>query len=176
MPPRISDEKRAAILEDIQAGGTCRGIAKKHDVSPDTVRRIAAEGEVKDAFARADTEKATRARVSDMAALRAQVAQKYLRKASELLDQMDDPHLVYSFGGKDNSYNEHVLERPPTGDLRNLMTASAVAVDKHLKIIAADTESGAAGAVSMLSGIADALQVAADALDTSPDEDTSGGP
>lgn len=168
MPPRISDEKRAAILEDIRAGGTCRGIAKKHDVAPDTVRRIAAEGEVKDAFARADTEKATRARVSDMAALRAQVAEKYLRKADELLDQMDEPHLVYSFGGKENTYNEQLLERAPTGDLRNLMTSSAVALDKHLKILATETDAGAATGASMLSGIADALQVAAEALDSEP--------
>lgn len=57
MPPRIDDEKRAETLEDIRAGCTCRGIAKAHEASPDTVRRIAAEGNVKDAFARAATGK-----------------------------------------------------------------------------------------------------------------------
>lgn len=171
MPPRIDDEKRAAILEDIRAGGTCRGIAKAHHVSPDTIRRIAAEGGVKDAFARAGTEKATRARTTDMAALRAEVSEKYLRKANELLDQMDQPHLVFSFGGKENTYNEALLERAPTGDLRNLMTASAVALDKHLKILATETDSGATTAASMLSGIADALEKAAEVLDAEPSDE-----
>ncbi|MEU0236768.1 hypothetical protein ABZ234_03690 [Nocardiopsis sp. NPDC006198] len=128
---------------------------------------------MKDAFARADTEKATRARTTDMAALRAEISEKYLRKANELLDQMDEPHLVYSFGGKENTYNEHLLDRAPTGDLRNLMTASAVALDKHLKILATETDSGAATAASMLSGIADALEKAAEVLDSEPPDETS---
>lgn len=166
----LTDEQRAAITADLEGDTKSRNeIAREHGVSPSTVSKIAREKNK--TFDRAKTEKATRARVSDMAALRAQVAEKYLRKADELLDQMDEPHLVFSFGGKENTYNEQLLERPPTGDLRNLMTASAVALDKHLKIISADTESGSAGAASMLSGIADALQVAAEALDAeSPDE------
>lgn len=100
-----------------------------------------------------------------MAALRAEVSAKYLRKASELLDQMDEPHLVFSFGGKENTYNEAVPQRALPGDLRNLMTASAVAFDKHLKILAAQTDSGATTAASMLSGIADALEKAEEVLD-----------
>ncbi|GAA1454152.1 hypothetical protein [Nocardiopsis tropica] len=165
---RISDEQRASILEDIRAGGSCRGIAKDHGVSPGSVTNIAKKAGLSDAFERADTEKATRARTTDMAALRAEISEKYLRKASELLDQMDQPHLVFSFGGKENTYNEAVLERAPTGDLRNLMTASAVALDKHLKILATETDPGAATAASMLSGIADALEKAAEVLDSEP--------
>lgn len=171
MPPRISDETRAAILEDIRAkAGSTRAIAARHGVSDATVRNIAKEFGEADAFSREGTEKATRARVADMAELRTRVAQKYLRKADELLDQMDQPHLVFSFGGKENTYNEALLDKAPTGDLRNLMTSSAVAVDKHMKLIAADVDSGAATAASMLSGIADALQVASEALDQEPPE------
>lgn len=169
---RIPDDVRAAILEDVRAkAGSTRAIAARHNVSDASVRKIAKDAGEVDAFSRETTEKATRARVADLAALRAEVSAKYLRKANELLDQMDDPHLVYSFGGKDNSYNEQVLERAPTGDLRNLMTASAVALDKHLKIVATETDAGAATGASMLSGIADALQVAAEALgeDSSPE-------
>ncbi|QVJ03051.1 hypothetical protein KGD82_13535 [Nocardiopsis eucommiae] len=169
---RITPEQWQAIAQAIRDGGTCRGIATEHDVSPDSVRRIAKEENIPDAFARAHTEKATRARVADMAERRARIAEKYLSKAEQLLDQMDEPHLVYSFGGKENTYAEHLLDRAPTGDLRNLMTTSAVAVDKHMKLIAADTDTGAATAASMLSGIADALQIAAEQLD---DEDPAAG-
>lgn len=166
MPAKIPDKTRAAILEDIRAkAGSTRAIAARHGVSDATVRKIAKDEGETEAFTREHTEKATRARVADMAELRTRVAQKYLRKADELLDQIDEPHTVFSFGGKDNSYNEHTFDRPPTGDIRNLMTSSAVAVDKHLKLIAADVDSGAATAASMLSGIADALQVASEVLD-----------
>ena len=174
MPPRIDDEKRAAILEDIRAkAGSTRVIAARHGVSDASVRNIAKDAGETEAFSREGTEKATRARQADLAALRAEVSEKYLRKASELLDQMSEPHLVYSFGGKENTYNEAVLERAPTGDLRNLMTASAVALDKHLKILATETDSGAATAASMLSGIADALEKAAEVLDSEPPDATS---
>jgi len=163
---RISDEKRAAILADIQAKvGSTRAIAARHDVSDNMVRKVAKENGITDAWSREGTEKATRARQADLAALRAEVSEKYLRKAHQLLDQMDDPHLVFSFGGKENTYNEAVLERAPTGDLRNLMTASAVALDKHLKIAAVDTTGASSDAASMLDRLGSVFSEAAQTLD-----------
>lgn len=166
MPPPIPDTKRTAILEDIRTGEhSARAIAKRHGVAPTTVTSIAKDAGIEDAFGREQTENATRARLADLKALRTEVSEKFLTRANELLDQMGQPHLVHSFGGKDNIYNEALLDRAPTGDLRNLMTSAAVGIDKHLKILQADLGSGADSAASMLGGIADALKAASDALD-----------
>ncbi|MFJ2029442.1 hypothetical protein [Streptosporangium sp. NPDC087985] len=132
MPPPLDPELKAAILESIKAGGTCRGIARSADVSPSTVAKIARENGL--GFERTQTKNATEAKVADNAALRASTSRRFLVKANELLDQMDGEHTVFNFGGKDNTFNSKVLPKPPVSDLRNLMTAAAVAIDKHLVI------------------------------------------
>lgn len=129
----LDDYKRAAILEDIRAGEkSCRGIAAEHAVSASTVGKIARENGL--GFERAKTKNATEAKRADNAALRATTSRRLLEKANQLLDQMESEHLVFNFGGKDNTYNSKVLPKPPVSDLRNLMTAAAVAIDKHLVI------------------------------------------
>lgn len=135
MPPRIPDDKRAAILTDTRAGTKSRAqIARDHDVSPQTVGNLAKAANITDAFSRLQTKNATEAAVVDSRARRAMIAARMLTKAVELLDQMDQPHIVFNIGGKDNIYTEHTMSRPPTADLRNLMVTAATAVDKHLAL------------------------------------------
>jgi hypothetical protein len=135
VPPRLPDDKRAAIQADIEASQKSRNqIARDHDVSVGTVTNIAKAAGLTTAFDRSQTKTATEAKKADNAALRASTSRRLLEKANELLDQMDQPHVAFHFGGKDNTYNEKQLDRPPVADLRNLMTAAAVAVDKHLVI------------------------------------------
>jgi transposase-like protein len=153
MPPRIDDTARAAILADIQAGQkSCRGIARDHDVSDATVRKIAHENGITDAFTREQTKKATEARRADMAAERTQVSALFLRRSREALESMDKPHLVYSFGGRDNTYSEHVLDRPPTADMRNLMVVAGVGLQRHL-----DVEKHDSGDNSAVHGLLDQI-------------------
>jgi hypothetical protein len=131
VPPPLSDRKRRAILADIEAeADSCRGIAAKHGVSRTTVSDLAKKNGF--AFGRQQTKRATEAAVVDAKARRAEISRKFLEKADKLLDQMDRPHLVFNFGGKDNDYNERLLDAPPTADLRNLMTSAAIAFDKHM--------------------------------------------
>lgn len=147
MPPRTPDHVRAAILDDIRAGTkSCRAIAAHHGVSHSTVSSIAKAAGL-DAFDRSDTKKATEAAQADNAADRARIARRFLLKADELLDQMDLPHTVFNFGGKDNTFNSHTFEKPPTGDLRNLIVAAATAVDKHMKLDLHDREDATTSAV-----------------------------
>lgn len=135
MPAPISDDIRAAILADIKAGQKSRAqIARDHGVAGSTVAKVADQaGETAD-FARARTENATRAVQADLAKKRAEISARLLEKAAELIAQMDEPHLVFSFGGKDNQYAERTIPKPTTGDVRNLMTSAAIALDKHMKI------------------------------------------
>ena len=135
MPRPIPDDVRQAVIDDIRAGEKSRNqIARDHDVSVGTVTNIARRAGLTAAFDRSATKNATEAAKADNAALRASTSRRLLIKANELLDQMDQPHTAFNFGGKDNTYNEKQLSRPPVSDLRNLMTAAAVAVDKHLVI------------------------------------------
>lgn len=172
MPPPLDPAKRAAILEAIRAGGKSqRQIAADHDVSTTAVRKIANQAGITDAWSREQTKNATEARLADNKALRAEVSRRFLEKSRELLDQMDQPHLVFNFGGKDNDYNERVLDRPPTGDLRNLMISAATALDKHLVAERHDADTGAAGARSVLGQLAAGLQLAAEQIDGTPPDD-----
>jgi transposase-like protein len=164
VPPRIPDAKRAEILADINAGTKGRNqIARDHDVSVSTVTKIAAEEGATTAFDRSQTKNATAAAVADSRAVRAATARRMLAKANELLDQMDQPHVVFNIGGKDNTYTEHLMDRPPTADLRNLMTCAAIALDKHLAIEKHDGDQGAEAAKSMLGDLAAGLRAVYDA-------------
>jgi transposase-like protein len=132
VPAPLPDDKRAAILDDIKAGKSRNEIAREHGVGAGTVTKIAQQNDL--AFDRSKTKNATEAARVDNAALRASTSRRFLEKANHLLDQMEQPHVAFNFGGKDNTYNEKRLDKPPVSDLRNLMTAAAVAVDKHLVI------------------------------------------
>lgn len=151
MPVPTEPEVIEAILEDVRAGElSCRAIARKHDISTATVRKYTAEAGITDAFSRAQTENATRAKTADNRSRRAALAEKFLALADQLLDQVDKPHVVHSFGGRDNTFASEILDRPPTSDIRNLMTAAAVAVDKSIAIDRHDTKSGADTVASLL--------------------------
>lgn len=133
MPPPISPDKRDAILTDIRAGEkSCRQIARDHKVSPSTVSDLAKDAGMPDAFARSQTKNATAAVVADSRARRAEISRKFLEKADQLLDRMDEQHRAFNFGGKDNTFAEEWLDRPPPAELRNLIVSAAVAFDKHL--------------------------------------------
>lgn len=132
MPPRLPDGQREAILADINAGKARNRIARDHDVSPGTVSNIAKRAGVTDAFDRTQTKNATEAAVADNKALRASTSRRFLEEANALLDDLHKPHIVFNIGGKDNIYTEHLLDRAPTGDLRNLVVSAATAFDKHL--------------------------------------------
>lgn len=157
MPPRIPDDKRAAILTDIKAGTKSRAqIARDHKVNPQTVGNIAKDEGQTEAFSRLQTKNATAAALIDNKAMRVLAAQRLIVKAHETLDQMDEPHLVFNFGGKDNTYEEHLLAKPPTGDLRNLMVIAATAIDKHIVLERHDaTDPGVMGSLlgTLLAGL-----------------------
>jgi transposase-like protein len=176
MPPRLEPAKREAILDDIRTAGETgesrNTIARRCGVSPSTVSKIAEEAGLAGAFDRTQTENATRAKLADNRAVRADLSRRLLAKAGDLLDQMDEPHRAFAFGGKDNVYREHELPRPPAGDLRNLMVTAATAIDKHLALDRHDSGAGLDETVSLLDRIWDGLKAK---HGDGPDEDASAG-
>jgi AraC-like DNA-binding protein len=131
----MSDEVRSAIAEAMRARRlgkpTVATIALDFGVSVRTVTRVAKDFGVIPDESRARTENATRAVRATNAERRAELSKRLLEVASRALDDMDSPSIIFNFGGKDNTYNERTVERPPTTDRRNLATIAAIALDKH---------------------------------------------
>lgn len=163
----LTPEERERIRALHAAGKSLHAIHQALGRSKSTISRACEQMGL--TFDRARTAAAAKAVQTDAKALRASTSHRLLLKANELLDQMDAPHLVWNFGGRDNTYNEHTLDKPPTGDLRNLMSAAGTALDKHIALERVDTDSGVDAAKSVLGQLGEALQVAADQLNGTAD-------
>lgn len=164
--PRISDAKRAAIADDIRAGGTCRGIATKHSVSADSVRRIAAAENIPDPFVRTATESATRARVADLAAMRAQLAADLLADTQRLRQRAWESYQIVQ-NTKDGPVVVD-LERPPLRDVQAAYTSIAIAADKSAMLVRQDSDGGVEHARGVIGALADALRTTAENLPGEP--------
>ncbi|MFY7065984.1 hypothetical protein ACOQFV_08995 [Nocardiopsis changdeensis] len=150
---RIDDTKRAAIISDIRAGGTCRGIAKKHGVSPGSVANFAKEAGLNDAFERTSTENATRAKQADNRARRAQLASDLLSDAERLRKQLWEPTTIGAFGGRDGEWHTAEVEEPPFADKRAILTSVQTAVRASAELEKVDAANSADGAKSMLGNL-----------------------
>jgi hypothetical protein len=157
----LPDETRAAIAAAIeQRAGTvsCRGLAAEFEVSPSTVRKIAKEIGQPGAFARAQTKNATRARVADLAARRAGLAETMLDLAERIAARATEPYKIV-LATKDDVHTV-LLDEPPLGEVRQAMTAVGIAVDKHMALIRFDTKDGASGvALSLVDALVGAFGV-----------------
>lgn len=150
---RIPDETRTQIEAAIRGGGTCRGIARQYGVSPGTVRNIARDADITGAFARTNTENATRARVADLADRRARLAERALTLAERMLDRATSPYTVLVATREDVIREE--LPEPPAADVRQFATAYGIFVDKHMALIRFDTkEAGNPAATSLVDRLA----------------------
>lgn len=102
-------------------------------------------------------EAATRSRKAVCAELRAQLEEDYLREAAELLKELRQPCLVYSFGGRDNTYEQREHDQPDAQSKLKLVQASGAALDRALKIDAHVNTGSADGVRSMLGQLGQAL-------------------
>ena len=82
-------------------------------------------------------------------------------------EQLWAPATVFNFGGKDNTYEERVLDKPPFGDQLKIIQATGVAIDRSLKLADHDSGAGATVVVGLLQQTAAALGLN-DGDDTAP--------
>lgn len=160
MPKPIPQDKRDAILADVNAGDLSRAaIGRKHEVSGWTVGNIAREAGLINAFSRESTKNATRARVADSAERRARIA-------ADLLDDVEflrakfrqDWTKTVVVPGVGASTVEADSAEIATG-LQRLMTSVGIALDKHIALEKHDAgDDGVAGAVSTIEQIMGALR------------------
>lgn len=138
--PPIDPSKREAIVAALRAGPetSCRGLARQFGVSDATVRSIAKDAGLAGVFSRAQTEKATQAAMIDNAAVRAATSRRWLGMTNKLLDWTEDPAQLPG----------------SASDVKNLLTAAAIAFDKHLKAELFDGEhEGLAAVDAWLRGV-----------------------
>lgn len=110
-------------------GHGCNAIAKQFGVSPSTISAWAKREGL--AFDRSQTALAIRAHTVDLAEMRVHLAQKMAGAASDMLDRLNGEYPVFSFGVKDNDYNEHTLERPPVEVVRNAVTTAGTVRQRY---------------------------------------------
>jgi hypothetical protein len=103
-------------------------------------------------------------RLANLRRMRALTAERLLVRANQFLDMMDQPYLVYSFGGKDNVFNSTTLERPPTGALRDLMVSAALAIKSSSDLVRFDADAGLETSRTLLDAIAAGIEEAATQL------------
>jgi hypothetical protein len=142
----ISIKTRRKIIEAIKAGVLSRNaIAKKYGVSHQTVTNIATAAGIKNPFDRSQTEAGTRAAAADMAARRTELAKLLLDDAFELRGRARSPYTYYERGV--NGPVKVTLDLPPLRETREGYTALAIAVDKHHKLVALDSDVSGLSAV-----------------------------
>lgn len=149
-------DQQLADLRDLHADGCGRNeIARRIDAAPVMVSRAAERLGL--TFDRSQMQAATAARLADLAELRSLLAMDLTHDAIRLRDQMWQPTTVYSFGGKENIYNDHTFNEAPAAEKRALMGTAGMAIDRSLKLAPAEASSNLDAAKSMLGNLGVAL-------------------
>lgn len=153
---RTFDAERAQVLFDQGLG--CNAIARELGVAASTVSKWAKD--TGRSFDRSQVAAANEAHRVDLATGRIRLAEKMLAASESMLDNIDEPYLVYSFGGKDNTYAEHELDTAPVEVRRNIITTAGITFDKLTRIVENDgAGAGADDAKSMLAQLGRALGI-----------------
>lgn len=143
MAKPVSDEERQRIIEAFPTGKSCRQIARELGRSTTTISTIAKS--VGHEFGQINAERARAINQRYGAEWRAEMRQRLADEAMRLLDDMRKPALVFSFGGRDNTYNEHELEEPDFRSKRDLMQAVSTALRSIRDLDATDSTTGNLG-------------------------------
>lgn len=128
MSAERSAAKRAQLRKLHGEGLSASVIARELGVSKSTVSRWAKADGIK--FDRARTAEAVAAKSFDLAAGRQCLAEKM----RAVCDNINKPYRVYSFGGRDNVYNEKILNSAPVEVRRNVITTAAITFDKLSRV------------------------------------------
>lgn len=159
--PRITDAQRAEVLRLHATGKSRNDIARTVGISAGSITNICRNAGL--TFDRSSTKQANEARQVDLAAARIRLVQKMLDRSERMLDDLDGTYLVYNFGGKDNTYEEHTLARPPVEVQRNAVVTAGITFDKLTRIVERDS-GGSEEAVGMLDTLADGFRAAAERI------------
>lgn len=169
----ITDKERAAVRRLHAEGKTRNEIARELKRSPSTVSKLAREQEL--TFDRAaEVAVATEVRRADLADRRARLALDLQADAEKLREQLWQPCTVGEFAGKDGDWHEAHLDRPRFGDQRQIISATATAIQQSLRLAPAEGGTDGDAVKSMLGTLGEALTRAARDDDEQPADDDGG--
>lgn len=132
MADQLTDAEIARIRELHATGMSRNDIARTIGRSARVVSKYAERLGLD--FDREQTREATAAKVADAKARRAELQLKLLDDAERLRGQMFAPVVAFSFGGKDNRYEEHPIPEPVFADKHKIMMAVSAAITASIKI------------------------------------------
>lgn len=176
MPEPLTDDERERIVALARAGHPRNHVAREVGRSPGVVSKVCKAAGV--SFDREAVKSATEARQADNQAKRAQLQSDLLDDAIRLREQLWEPCVVYNFGGRDNTYEQHTLDQPDAAGKATLLRAVGIAVDKSVRLAEVDRAgAGAAEGRGILGRLSDALGAAYDQLgDGESDDQGTEGP
>lgn len=135
MAKPLTDQERDDIARLLQDGKSHAEIARTVGRATGTVANVAkAIGHTGDQSASLRVRRANEGRSAYSAERRASIAATLTQRAEELLAEMEGRYLVFNFGGKDNTYEEHELESPPIEAKRQMIQAAREAIRTVLDI------------------------------------------
>jgi hypothetical protein len=170
----ITDDDRRRVRELHAQDKSRNEIAREISRSPSTVSKIAAAFDPPLSFDRApQVEAATRVRTADLAARRANLATALQDDAERLRAQLWQPTVYGEFAGKDGKWQQIHLDQPRFADQRQIIGATATAIQQSLRLAPVEGGEGSEQVRSMLGALGDALTQAAG--DPDPGEAAGGG-
>ncbi|MGM5065719.1 helix-turn-helix domain-containing protein [Rhodococcus qingshengii] len=165
-----TDEESTRLTELHAAGKSLSFIATDMQRSKETISRHSDRLGL--SFDRGVTAKAAEAVHVDNKARRVLLEERLLVEAQKIMDQLWEPTLVFSFGGKDNDYNEHIIDRPTFSDQKAIVQTATTAIRESTRLHEMNAGSNADHSKAMLVK----MQAALLELHTEEDEDSSGDP
>lgn len=137
--PPLSEHTQARIRKLARDGMSRNAIAREVGVSAASVSKVCSRATPPILFNRARTAAATEARVIDIKADRARLAERVLSKAHDLLDLIDAPHELTHWD-KDGELHRATIDRPTAADIQRYLIGVGVATDKHLALVRHDSD------------------------------------
>ncbi|TXL91595.1 helix-turn-helix domain-containing protein [Streptomyces sp. IB2014 016-6] len=152
----VTDEEREEIRRLHGEGRSRNAIAEHQRRSGRTISKIVAEMGL--SFDRASmTAVATEARSMDLAARRLKLAEDLHVDAERMRRQLWQRTVVYSFGGKENTYEQHVFDEAPADVKKSILSAVGIAVDRSLKLAPPKDETGNEEGIALITNLMSGL-------------------
>lgn len=146
-----TDEESTRLTELHAAGKSLSFIATDMQRSKETISRHSDRLGL--SFDRGVTAKAAEAVHVDNKARRARIEEQLLVKSEDMLAQLDEPAIVYSFGGQFNEYAEHELRKPDPVAQKHIVQALSTALTAANKLHEMNAGHDATSTVSVLAEV-----------------------
>ena len=161
-PRRWTDTESEALKRLHGQGRSLHSIAAEMARSKATVSRYAKALGL--SWDRSMQAHAVEAHQLDAKSRRALLRLNLLDDAERLRRQLWEKTLVFNFGGKDNTYEERFLKKPPIADQLRITQSVSTVVTTIERLEKMDADEGVEAVVGMLDKIAEAITKAAEDL------------